>query len=283
MLETAQQLRDLHGFELTILPVSRSGGIELAELEASIRPDTVLISVMAANNEVGTILPLTKIGELARGRSVLFHTDAVQAAAVTEWDLKNSSIDLLSMSAHKFYGPKGVGILFARSDVQLVPSLSGGGQEDGRRAGTENVPGAVGAAEALRLATAERKYNVKHYRKLRDRLIDGITQSIPEDCVLTGHPSERLPNHASFAFRNVSGNDILIHLDLAGVGASSGSACLTGDPEPSPVLQAMGLDSEWTLGGLRLTVGRQNTLSEIDYVIDILPEIVRKARLHGNK
>jgi cysteine desulfurase len=278
VLETAYQLRDLYGFDLTVLPVNGSGGIDLAELEASIRPGTVLISIMAANNEVGTLLPLVDIGEIAYRHGVLLHTDAVQAAAVTHWDVRAMPIDLLSLSAHKFYGPKGIGILYASHEVDLVPALSGGDQEDGRRAGTANVPGAVGAAEALRLTVTERESNIAHYRQLRDRLIDGIIASFPEDCVLTGHPVERLPNHASFAFRNVGGNDLLIHLDLARVAASSGSACLTGDPEPSAVLQAMGLSPDWTKGGLRLTVGKQNTLEEIEYVIKILPEIVEKAR-----
>ena len=247
VLETAQQLRDLQGFDLTILPVIKSGRIDLAELEGSIRPDTVLISIMAANNEVGTLLPLAEIGQLAQKHGVLFHTDAVQAAALTDWDMQAMPIDLLSLSAHKFYGPKGIGILYARREVELVPALSGGAQEDGRRAGTANVPGAVGAAEALRLAMVERESNVAKYCKLRDRLIDGIMESIADDCILTGHPVERLANHASFAFKNVDGNDLVVHLDLAGIGASSGSACLTGDSEPSAVLQAMGLDPKWTL------------------------------------
>ena len=281
VLATAEQLRDLHGFDVTILPVSNSGGIDLNELEETIRTETVLISIMAANNEVGTLLPINEIGELAHAHNVLFHTDAVQAAAVIDWDVQAAPFDLLSLSAHKFYGPKGVGVLYAQRDVALVPTLSGGGQEDGRRSGTANVPGAIGAAEALRLAMAERESNVASYQQARDRLIQGITEAVPDDCVLTGDPIERLPNHASFAFRNISGNDLLMHLDVAGVAASSGSACLTGDPEPSPVLEAMGLDRAWTMGGLRLTVGKQNTMQEIEYVISVLPAIVEQLRSYG--
>lgn len=276
ILDTAKQLRDLHEFDVTILPVDHFGQLDPGMVREAIRADTVLISVMAANNEIGTLQRFEDIGKLARNRGILFHSDAIQAAAVTNWDMRHMPIDLLSLAPHKFYGPKGIGVLYVRKGVELISSLTGGGQEDGRRAGTVNVPYAVGAAKAFQLAMEEREMNISHYQELRNRLIGGILDSLADECVLTGHPSERLPHNASFAFRNTNANDLLMHLDAAGVSASSGSACLTGDPEPAAVLQAIGLSAEWTLGGLRLTVGRQNTLAEIDYLLNLLPEIWRK-------
>lgn len=278
VLETAFQLRDLAGFDVTVLPVDSFGRISLDELSAAIRPETVLISIMAANNEIGSLQPIEQIGAIARKWGVLFHSDAIQAAAVTHWDMQKMPIDLLSLAPHKFYGPKGIGILYARHDLELVSVLAGGGQENGRRAGTENVAFAIGAAEALRLAMINRKANIAHYQNLSTRLINGTLEALSGDCILTGHPTERLPNNASFTFKNISGNDLLLHLDLAGVSASSGSACLTGDPKPSSVLKALGLGDEWTKGGLRLTVGQQNTIEDIDYVLDILPRIVDRLR-----
>lgn len=282
VLETAEQLRDHFGFDLTILPVDRDGRINLEKLETAIRPDTALISIMAANNEIGTLQPIQAIGEIAREHNILFHTDAIQAAAITAWDMQTMPIDLMSIAPHKFYGPKGVGILYLRDGVELVSALTGGGQEDGRRSGTVNVPFAVGAAEAFRLAMERREENIAHYTALRDRLIDGILTAIPDNCVLTGHRTERLPHNASFAFRNLSGNDLLIQLDVAGVAASSGSACSTGNPKPAAVLQAIGLDDQWTTGGLRLTVGRQNTMADIEYVLQCLPEAVNKLQQFMN-
>ncbi|HSM57811.1 MAG TPA: cysteine desulfurase family protein [Candidatus Sulfomarinibacteraceae bacterium] len=278
VLDTARQLRDLFDFELTILPVDEYGQVSVDDVAAAIRPETALISVMAANNEIGTLQPVSEIGALARERGILFHTDAIQAAAVEAWDVQNMPYDLISFAPHKFYGPKGVGILYVRDGVELVPALTGGSQEGARRAGTANVPYAVGAAEALRLAMEEREANISHYQKLRDRLIEGVLSAIPEGCVLTGHPEQRLPHNASFALRDLSGNDLLMHLDMAGIAASSGSACSTGNPKPSPILQAIGLDDAWTKGGLRLTVGRQNTDEDVDYVVQKLPEIVQTLR-----
>lgn len=274
IIDTAKQLRDQFGFDVTILPVDSLGKVDLDELEGAIRPDTVLISIMAANNEIGTFQPFEAIGEIAHAHNVLYHTDAVQAAAYVPWDLKKQAIDLMSIAPHKFYGPKGVGILYIRQTVDMVSSLTGGGQEDGRRAGTVNVPFAVGAAEALRLALESREDNVAHHEKLRDRLIDGVLEAMPEDCILTGHPTDRLPHNASFAVRGVSGNDLLIHLDVAGICGSSGSACKTGNPKPSAILEALGLGAEWTGGGLRFTVGRQNTMDDVEYVLEKLPGIV---------
>ena len=274
--ETAVQLRDLFGFELTILPVDAFGQIKLSDLEEAVRPDTVLISIMAANNEIGALQPVEAIGEIARAHDILFHSDAIQAMATQPWDMAAMPVDLLSIAPHKFYGPKGVGILYVRAGIQLESILTGGGQENGRRAGTVNVPFAVGAAKALQLAVTNQAEAVAHYQTLRNQLIEGILTAFPDDCRLTGHPEERLPHNASFAFRGISGNDLLMHLDMAGILASSGSACSSGNPKPSAVLEAIGLDSNWTKGGLRLTVGKQNTPAEIDIVLEKLPGIIEK-------
>ncbi len=283
VLETAKLLRDLHGFELTIVPVDAHGIVDVNEIEKAIRPDTVLITIMAANNEIGSIQPLEEIGLLARDQDILFHSDAVQAAALNQWDFKRMPIDMLSFAAHKFYGPKGVGILIVRKEISLTPAITGGGQEDGRRAGTENVPYAAGAARAFELAMSEMQNNIDHYRNLRDRLINGIVNRIPEGCKLTGHRSNRLANHTSFVFKEISGNDLLIHLDMAGIAASSGSACLVGDPKPSSVLRELGFDDTWNSGGLRLTVGRQNNIDEINYVLEKLPEKIKRLGQIQNK
>jgi cysteine desulfurase len=278
-LETAVQLRDQFNFDLTILPVDAYGRVSVNDVAAAIRPDTALISIMAANNEIGTVQPIQAIGALAREHGILFHTDAVQAAATTRWDLPTTAIDLLSFAPHKFYGPKGVGILYVRDRIELISSLTGGGQEDGRRSGTVNVAFAVGAAEAFQLAQTNIEERVAHYTSLRDQLIAGVMAAVPaDDIILTGHPTERLPHHASFALKNMSGNDLLIHLDMAGVSASSGSACKTGDPKPSAILETIGLDPAWTKGGLRFTVGSQNTPADIEHVIQSMPGVVEKVR-----
>jgi cysteine desulfurase len=275
VLDTARQLQAHGGFELTVLPVDETGQVSVEDVAAALRPETVLISVMAANNEIGTLEPIEEIGALARERDILFHSDVIQAAAVRRWDMRALPLDLASFAPHKFYGPKGIGFLYVRRGIDLLPSLTGGSQEQGRRAGTENVPYAVGAATAFALAMAELDENVAHYTRLRDRLIDGVLAALPEDAILTGHREERLPHNASFAFRGISGNDILIQLDVAGIAASSGSACTTGNPLPSAILEALGLNEQWTGGGLRLTVGRQNTMAEVERVLEALPEAVR--------
>ncbi len=274
VLETARQLRDYYGFDLTVLPVDEFGRVRMADVEAALRPDTALISVMAANNEIGTLQPWQEIGALARSRGVVFHSDAVQLVAMRRWNLAEEPLDLMTIAPHKFYGPKGVGILIRRAGIDLVPSQSGGGHEGGLRAGTLNVPLIIGAAEALRLAVSELDERRDHALALRDRLMSGLTNALPGRCSITGHPTERLPHNASFAFRDVSGNDLLMHLDMAGIAASSGSACSSGDPKPSAVLQALGLGPEWTTGGLRLTIGTRNTAAEIDTVVEKLPQIV---------
>ena len=279
--QTANQLRDLFGFDVTVLPVDAYGRVRISDLEAAIRPDTTLISIMASNNEIGTLQPIAEIGQIARRHEIPFHTDAVQSIAIQPWDMPNMPIDLMSIAPHKFYGPKGVGVLYVRKDIQLEPPMTGGGQENGLRPGTENVAFAVGAAAALRLAIEELPQTVTHYRSLRDRLVSGILAALPEDSILTGHPQHRLPHNASFAFRDISGNDLLMHLDMAGIAASSGSACKSGDPKPSATLEAVGLGPEWTKGGLRLTVGRQNSADEIDYAVSLIPSIINKLQALG--
>lgn len=276
VLETARQLRDYFGFDLTILPVDKFGRVRVADVEAAIRPDTVMISVMAASNEIGTIQPWPEIGDLARSRGVLYHTDAVQLVASRRWDLHRESVDLMTIAPHKFYGPKGIGILIIKDGVELISSQTGGSHEGGIRAGTLNVPLIVGAAEALKLAMMELEERRAHVIRLRDRLLAEIPAALPELCEITGHPAERLPHHASFAFRGLSGNDLLMHLDVAGISASSGSACSSGDPKPSVVLQSLGLGPEWTVGGLRLTLGMQNTPADIDYTVETLTHIVNQ-------
>jgi cysteine desulfurase len=275
VLETARQLRDFYAFDLTILPVDSFGRVRLADVEAALRPDTALISVMAANNEIGTIQPWLEISALARSRGVAFHSDAVQLVASRRWNMAEEPIDLMTIAPHKFYGPKGVGLLIVRPGIDLRPSQTGGGHEGGLRAGTLNVPLIVGAVEAFRLAMAELDERRAHNLALRDRLLTELPAALPDLCLVTGHPTDRLAHNASFAFRGLSGNDLLMHLDVAGVAASSGSACSSGDPKPSAVLEGIGLGPEWTKGGLRLTVGLQNTDADVDYVVDALPRIVR--------
>jgi cysteine desulfurase len=274
VLQTARQLRDYFDFDLTILPVDEHGRVRPGDVEAALRPDTALISIMAANNEIGTVQPWPEIGALARAANVVFHSDAVQLVPWRRWDLTRDPVDLMTIAPHKFYGPKGIGILITQPNVELIPSQSGGGQEDGRRAGTLNVPLIVGAAEALRLAMAELDARAAHVVALRDRLLAGIDAALGSACVVTGHPIERLPHHASFAFRGLNGNDLLMHLDVAGIAASSGSACSSGDPKPSAVLEALGLGPEWTTGGLRLTLGIQNTAADVDILLRVLSDTV---------
>jgi cysteine desulfurase len=276
VLHTAQQLRDHFGFDLTILPVDSFGRVTASAVEAAIRPDTILISIMYANNEIGTIQPLAEISELARSRGILTHTDAVQAASQLESDVKKLGVDLLAIGAHKFYGPKGVGALYVRQGLSLTPIQTGGGHERGRRAGTSNVPYIAGLAAALKLVAERRESDNAHYRQLRDRLIAGLTQIA--ESKLTGHPEQRLPNNASFVFKNIDGNELLMRLDLEGVAASSGSACKTGNPEPSDVILALGLDPAWALGSLRLTVGRPTTMEEVEQAVAVVTKVVGQMR-----
>jgi cysteine desulfurase len=274
---TVEQLVKHFGFEATYLPVDRFGLVDPADVERAIRPDTAILSIMYANNEVGSIQPIADIGRIARQHKVPFHTDAVQAGGVLSLDVDSLNVDLLSLSAHKFYGPKGVGVLYARRGVPLLPMLTGGGHERNRRAGTENVPYAIGLATALRLAWDEAEEANARIARLRDRLVAGVLERIP-DSQLSGHPTQRLSNSASFLFRYVEGESILLNLDQLGIAASSGSACTSGSLEPSHVLMAMGFAHEIAHGSLRLTLGKGNTAEEIDHVLEVLPGIIDKLR-----
>jgi len=265
------------GFEITFVGVDHYGRVNPQEVAEAIREDTILISIMHANNEVGTIQPIAEIGEIARSRGVLFHTDAVQTVGAIPVNVNDLNCDLLSLSAHKFYGPKGVGVLYARKGTRFVPHIYGGAQERGRRAGTENTAGFVGLAKAITLAEEERERGQPRSKELRDRLRDGILARVDE-VILTGHPEERLPNNLSLCFRYVEGEALLLNLDLQGIAASSGSACTSGSLEPSHVLLAMGLEHEIAHGSLRLTLGRENTAEEIDYVVEAVATAVEKLR-----
>jgi cysteine desulfurase len=274
---TIDQLCDKFGFEQTVIPVDRRGLVNPDDVAAAIRPETVLISVMYANNEVGSIQPVAEIGALARARGISFHTDAVQAAAYESLDVEALKVDLLAISGHKIYAPKGIGILYVRRNTPLLPVLTGGSHENNRRPGTENVPYIVGIARALELVQSERQAENERQAALRDRLIAGVLDRI-SGSHLTGHHSRRLPNNASFVFEGCEADPILMQLDMAGVQAASGSACTSGMPEPSHVLTAMGVPHPLALSALRLTVGRQTTGADIEQVLDLLPGIIAKVR-----
>lgn len=275
---TAQQLAEHLGCTLDFVPLQKDGSVTVAALESVLRDDTALVSLMVANNEIGTILPIAELAAAAHARGALFHSDAVQAGGQLALDVRALGVDMLSLSAHKFYGPKGVGALYVRDGVALLPSQTGGSHEEGRRAGTLNVPLIVGLGKALEIAEAERAQHTSHMQHLRDHLIDGILASVP-DVELTGARQNRLPSHASFVFKHVDGNQLLIFLDNKGIAASSGSACKTGNPEPSKLLLALGYDASWALGGLRLSLGRHTTAADIDYVLEVLPQQVNNVRL----
>lgn len=275
ILHTCQYL-ERFGFKTTYLPVDKYGCVNPDDVERAITDQTILVSVMYANNEVGTIEPVAEIGRICRAKKIPFHVDAVQAGGSLPIDVVALHADLLSLSAHKFYGPKGVGILYVRQGMRILPQMQGGSQERGRRAGTENVAGIVGAAAALRLAYEELPEVTPRLVALRDRLIESLL-SIPGS-VLTGHPTHRLPNNASFCFEGVEGESILLNLDLLGIAASTGSACTSGSTEPSHVLVAMGLPPEVAHGSLRLTIGKENTDADIDVILNEVPKIVAKLR-----
>jgi len=274
---TFDQLCDKFGFEQTVAPVDKFGVVNPADIEAAIRPDTVLVSVMMANNEVGSVQPVAEIGAITRAKGIIFHTDAVQAAAYLPLNVDDLNVDLLAISGHKIYAPKGVGILYVRKNTPLLPALTGGGHEHNRRPGTENVPYIAGIATALTLIEANRAAENARVAALRDRLIAGVLGAVPGS-QLTGHPAHRLPNNASFVFEGCEADAILMHLDLAGVQAASGSACTTGMPTASHVLTAMGVPFELALSALRLSLGHQTTDADIDTVLALLPDIVQKIR-----
>lgn len=274
---TAAQLASLHGFELEILPADEFGRVDPQAVAQILRKNTAVVSVMYANNEIGTINPIAEIGAICRERGVPFHTDAVQAAAYLPVDTQLLNVDLLSLGAHKFYGPKGVGALYIRNGTPILPLQTGGGQEFGLRAGTHNTPYIVGMAKAFELAQTERQERIQHILPFRDRIIGHILEEVPE-VRLTGHPSERLPNHASFVFRKVDGNALLMLLDAQGFACSSGSACKTGNPEPSDVLTALGYSRDWAMGSLRITLGTSTTTAEIEAFVNTLPGLINSIR-----
>ena len=282
VLHTCQYLEDT-GFRVTYLPVDRDGLVDTEDVLKAVTDETIFVSVMLANNEIGTIQPVADMArgvkEIAKklGRTIVFHTDAVQAAGFMDIDVNALGVDMLSLSSHKFYGPKGVGVLYVRRSTPFTPQQFGGAQERQRRAGTENVPGIVGAAVALRLASEERESSSEHCLRLRDSLIQGIQERI-ERVHLNGHPTLRLPNNVNFSFDGVEGEPILLGLDFAGTAASSGSACTSGALEPSHVLLALGLPADLAQASLRLTLGKDNTQEDVEHVLRVLPELVGRLR-----
>lgn len=275
--KTAEQLEKHYGFQVAWLELGPDGMVSAAAVEKAINDKTALVSVMYANNEIGTINPIADIAEVCRRHGVYLHTDAVQAAAYLSTDVRILKADMISLGGHKFYGPKGVGALYVRKGTELFASQTGGGQEHGLRAGTQNVPYIVGFAEALRLANEERQERTGRVTPLRDRIVGTVLESIDE-AQLTGSPDRRLPNHASFVFKDVDGNLLLTLLDGAGFACSSGSACKTGNPEPSEVMTAIGLSRDWALGSLRVTLGSATSAQDVDSFLGALPGLVNKAR-----
>ncbi|MBR6651549.1 MAG: cysteine desulfurase NifS, partial [Anaerotignum sp.] len=276
ILHTAEYL-EKHGVEVTYLNVDEFGRISLEELEKAIRPETILISIMFANNEIGTIQPIAEIGAIAKKHGILFHTDAVQALGHVPIDVEKMNIDLLSMSGHKLGAPKGIGAIYIRKGVAVTPLIFGGAQESKRRAGTENIPGIVGMGMAAELAVKEMEEMTEKLTAMRDKLIRGILEQIPHSR-LNGHPTERLPGNCNISFEFIEGESLLLLLDALGIAASSGSACTSGSLDPSHVLMAIGLPHEVAHGSLRLTMDRDNTEEEIDFILEKLPAIVQRLR-----
>jgi cysteine desulfurase len=265
------------GFKITYLPVDKYGIVNPDDVKKALKSDTILVSIMLANNEIGTIQPIAEIGKLLKGKGIIFHTDAVQAAGKIAIDVNQLNVDLLTISAHKMYGPKGTGALYIRQGTKIDPLLHGGHHEYTRRPGTENIAGIVGLAKALTLACAEIPEFTSRMTKLRDKLEKGIKDKI-SDVQLNGHPAKRLPNLLNMSFKYVEGESILLALDLKGIAASTGSACTSGSVEPSHVLLAMHVPPEIAQGSLRFSLGRVNTEEDIDYVIETLPPIIQKLR-----
>jgi len=275
VLHTLNKL-EKEGFEVTLLDVHEDGIVRLSELEAAIRPDTALVTIMFANNEIGTIQPIREIGALCRSKGVLFHTDAVQAAGHLPVNVKEQNIDMLSLSAHKFHGPKGVGVFYCRKGIPITTLIEGGAQERGKRAGTENMPGIMGMAAAFKEACDNREAVAPRVTAMRDRLIDGLLQ-LPE-VILNGDRTNRLPGNVNVSIKGIEGESLLLLLDQAGVCGSSGSACTSGSLDPSHVLLAIGLPHEVAHGSLRLSLCEYNTEEEVDHILQVLPPIVERLR-----
>ncbi|MDF2881000.1 MAG: cysteine desulfurase NifS [Clostridiaceae bacterium] len=267
------------GFEVTYLPVDQYGMVRVEDVEKAIRPDTILVSVMFANNEVGTIQPIKEIGKVCREHKVLFHTDAVQAVTHVPIDVKDMNIDLLSMAGHKFYGPKGIGALYIRKGIKIENLIHGGGQERGKRASTENIAGIVGIGKAIELASNEMENESKRLIALREKLMNGIIERIPYTKINGSKDiNRRLPGNANFSFIGIEGETLLLDLDFAGIYASTGSACASASLDPSHVLLAMGLKHEVAHGSLRLTLGAKSTEEDVNYVLEVLPDLVKRRR-----
>lgn len=274
--ETCKYL-EKNGFEVTYLPVGAEGIVKVADVEAAIKKETILITVMHANNEIGTIQPIAKIGELANEKGIYFHTDAVQTVGKIPVDVNELKVDMLSISAHKLYGPKGIGALYIRKGTRLDPLLHGGGHERGIRPGTENISGVVGLGKACQLAEENLEVSMKQISNLRDKLIEGVLEQIDQS-YLNGHPTQRLPNNANFRFSSIEGESLVLQLDAKGIASSTGSACSSKKLEPSHVLMAIGLKEVDAHGSLRLSLGKENTEEEIDYVIESIKEVVERLR-----
>ena len=277
VLDTAEDLERHAHVRVTRVGVDREGRVDPADVERALGDGTVLVSIMHGNNEIGTLQPIERIGAICRERGVTFHSDAVQTVGALPFDVRRIPVDLVSVNAHKFYGPKGVGALYVRKGTRVATMQTGGGQEKGRRTGTENVAGIVGLGTAMRLAAERRDAESARQARLRDRLIAGVRTRVP-DAILNGHPTERLPNNASFCFPGTQGEALVIALDLEGFSASSGSACTSGNTEPSHVLLALGLEPSVAQGSLRLTVGRETTEADVDALLHALPPIVERLR-----
>lgn len=264
------------GFTTTFLPVDEYGMVNPADVEKAIRPDTILVSIMHGNNEIGTIQPIAEIGKICKGKGVYLHTDAVQTVGHIPVDVNELGVNLLSMAAHKFYGPKGIGALYVRKGTRIKNIIHGGAQERKVRPGTENVPGIVGMGKAIEIAIRDMEKDNAHLNALRQRVIEGILQ-IP-DTRLNGHPTQRLPGNVNVSIEYIEGESLLLSLDMKGIAASSGSACTSGSLEPSHVLMAIGLSHQTAHGSLRLTLGHENTMEDVEYVLEVLPTIVERLR-----
>lgn len=276
VLHTCQYL-EKQGYEVTYLPVDSDGMVHPEQVREAIREDTILVTIMFGNNEVGTIMPIREIGQICRERGVFFHTDAVQAVGHVKIDVQEMNIDMLSLSAHKFHGPKGVGALYVKKGIVIPSLIHGGAQERNKRAGTENVSGIVGLGKAIELACDHLEENVERMTRLRDKLISGIEATIPE-VILNGSRENRLPGNVNFSIKYIEGESILLMLDINGIAGSSGSACTSGSLDPSHVLLAMGMPHEIAHGSLRLSLGDDTTEEEVDYVLDVLPKVVARLR-----